>query len=127
MGGPGGAGNGQVRRRFGEGQAYQFGGNYIVFVLRNGRPTPVRVRTGLTDMDFSEVVAGLGEKDTVLLLPSASLVQQQAEMRDRMSRFTAVPGMQQQQPRTTTPTATPATPRTQGASPSRPPGPPGGP
>ena len=123
MGGAAGsAGNGQARRRFGEGQAYQFGGSFIVFALRNGRPTPVRVRTGLTDMDYSEVVSGLGEKDTVLLLPSASLVQQQAEMRDRMSRFTAVPGMQQQQPRTTTPTATTARP---GATPQ--PRGPGGP
>jgi HlyD family secretion protein len=85
------------RRRFGEGNNYQFGGSYIVFVLRDGKPAPLRVRTGLTDMDFSEVLSGIGEKDTVLLLPSASLVQSQAEMRDRMQRFAggAVPGMQQ--------------------------------
>ncbi len=89
--------NGQNRRRFGEGNNYQFGGNYIVFVLKGGKPAPVRVRTGLTDMDYSEVVNGLAEADTVLLLPSASLVQQQQEMRDRMQRFAggAVPGMQQ--------------------------------
>ena len=53
---------------------FQYGGSYIVFVLRNGQPTPVRVRTGFTDMDYSEVISGLTEKDTVLLLPSASLV-----------------------------------------------------
>ncbi|HET9275683.1 MAG TPA: efflux RND transporter periplasmic adaptor subunit, partial [Gemmatimonadales bacterium] len=35
---------------------FQFGGNYIVFVLRNGQPLPVYVRTGLTDLDYSEVV-----------------------------------------------------------------------
>ena len=94
-GGNGGAAQG--RRRFGEGNAFQFGGSYIVFVLRDGKPTPLRIRTGLTDMDYSEVVNGLTEKDTVLLLPSASLVQAQAEMRDRMQRFDggAVPGMQQ--------------------------------
>jgi len=124
QGANGGAGNGQSRRRFGEGHAYQFGGSYIVFALRNGTPTPLRVRTGLTDMDYSEVISGVGEQDTVLLLPSASLVQQQAEMRDRMQRFagSAVPGMQQQQGRTTTQTATPSTSRsaTQGANPPRP-------
>jgi hypothetical protein len=89
--------NVQGRRRFGEGNNYQYGGSFIVFVLKNGKPAPVRVRTGLTDMDFSEVLNGLGEKDTVLLLPSASLVQSQAEMRDRMQRFAGspVPGMQQ--------------------------------
>jgi HlyD family secretion protein len=87
-----------THRRFGEGNNYQFGGSYIVFALRNGKPTPVRVTTGLTDMDFSEVVSGVTERDTVLLLPSASLVQQQADMRDRMQRFAggAMPGMQQQ-------------------------------
>ncbi|HYA52014.1 MAG TPA: efflux RND transporter periplasmic adaptor subunit, partial [Streptosporangiaceae bacterium] len=89
--------NGQGRRRFGEGNNYQFGGSFIVFILKNGKPAPTRVRTGLTDMDFSEVLTGIGEQDTVLLLPSASLVQSQAEMRDRMQRFAGspVPGMQQ--------------------------------
>jgi HlyD family secretion protein len=122
----GGGANGGNRRRFGEGNNYQFGGNYIVFVLRNGQPAPVRVRTGLTDMDYSEVVSGLTEKDTVLLLPSASLVQSQAEMRDRMSRFTAVPGMQQQQQaKPAAPTAT--TGRQTPAAPARPGPGPGGP
>ncbi len=99
-GGNGGAtganGNGQ-HRRFGEGNSFQFGGDYVVFVLRSGKPTPVRVRTGLTDMDFSEVVSGVAERDTVLLLPSASLIAQQTEMRNRMQRFAGspVPGMQQ--------------------------------
>jgi len=112
---------GSSRRRFGEGNNYQFGGSYIVFVLQNGKPAPRRVRTGLTDMDYSEVVSGIGEKDTVLLLPSASLIQSQAEMRDRMQRMApgGMPGMQQRS--TTTPaarsTTTPA---------ARPPGP-GGP
>jgi HlyD family secretion protein len=95
-----GSGNGQ-RRRFGAGNTFQFGGSYIVFVLRNGKPTPVRIQTGLTDLDYSEVRGGLTEQDTVLLLPSASLVQSQTEMRDRFQRMTgggAVPGMKQQQP-----------------------------
>ena len=35
------------------------GGRYIVFVKRNGKPTPVWIRTGLTDLDYSEVVEGL--------------------------------------------------------------------
>jgi hypothetical protein len=57
----------------------------------------------VTDMDYSEVVSGLTEQDTILLLPSASLVQSQQEMRDRMARFGGgVPGMKQQTPTTTT-------------------------
>ena len=72
--------------------------SYIVFVLRNGQPTPVRITTGLTDLDYIEVVSGLTEQDTVLALPSASLVNAQREMRDRMNRMTGggLPGLQQQ-------------------------------
>ncbi|HET7040028.1 MAG TPA: efflux RND transporter periplasmic adaptor subunit [Gemmatimonadales bacterium] len=71
-----------------------FGGNYIVFVLRNGQPTPVNVRTGLTDLDYSEVRSGLADGDTVLILPSASLVAAQEESRERASRI-GLPGVQQ--------------------------------
>jgi HlyD family secretion protein len=76
------------------------GSRYIVFVKRNGQPTPVWIRTGLTDMDYSEVLDGLSPSDSVLVLPSASLVQSQQDMRERFNRVTggggAVPGMRQQ-------------------------------
>jgi HlyD family secretion protein len=74
---------------------------YIVFAKRGGQIVPLWIRTGLTDLDYSEVVSGLEPTDSVLLLPSASLVQSQADMKERMNRFTgggAVPGMRQQQP-----------------------------
>jgi HlyD family secretion protein len=92
----GGAGSG----RRASGNEGLFGGRYIVFVKRPSGPTPVWVRTGLTDLDYSEVVSGLAESDSVLVLPSASLVQSQQEMQDRANRMTgggAVPGMRQQQ------------------------------
>ena len=99
MGGGGAATSGR-RRSFGAGNNFQFGGTYIVFVLRGGKPTPVRVRTGVTDMDYSEVASGLTDRDTVLLLPSASLLQSQQDMKDRFSRMGGggVPGMKQQTP-----------------------------
>ena len=96
FGGSGGGdnGGGQRRRQFGANSNFQYGGSYIVFVLRGGKPTPVKVRTGFTDMDFSEVLSGLTEKDTVLLLPSASLVAQQDQMKSRMQQMGGgVPGM----------------------------------
>jgi HlyD family secretion protein len=97
-GGRGGAGGGRSRTATND---FQFGGNYIVFVMRNSEPTPVYVRTGLTDLDYSEIVSGLTERDSVLVLPSASLVQQQEQWRDRMTRVTGgggvVPGMTTQQ------------------------------
>lgn len=74
---------------------------YIVFAKRSGKPVPVWIRTGLTDLDYSEVLDGLTQSDSVFVLPSASLVQSQQESRERINRITGgggVPGMQQQTP-----------------------------
>ena len=76
--------------------------------MKNGKPAPVQIRTGLTDLDYIEVVSGLSEGDTVLVLPSASLLNSQRDMQQRMKSFTGggLPGLQQQQtttqPRTQT-------------------------
>jgi HlyD family secretion protein len=93
----------QARGRSGERRAGDtdglFGGRFIVFVKRPSGPAAVWVRTGLTDLDYAEVVSGLQPSDSVLLLPSASLVQSQQEMRERFNRITGgggVPGMTQQ-------------------------------
>ncbi len=99
----GGGGGGGARARASE------AGNYIVFALRDGKPTAVPVRTGLTDLDYIEVLSGLTEQDTVLVLPSASLLTSQAEFRERFQRITGggLPGLQQQ-PSGTQRTQTPA-------------------
>ncbi len=102
-GGPGGTG---FRRNTGEPSSY------IVFTLKNGKPTPVQIRTGLTDLDYIEVVSGLTEQDTVLVLPSASLLNAQRDMQQRMRQVTGggLPGVQQQ----------PTTPARPQAAPTRP-------
>jgi HlyD family secretion protein len=77
------------------------GGRYIVFVQRGGEPTPVWVRTGLTDLDYSQVISGLNPGDSVYILPSASLVQSQQQFRQRITNMTGgggLPGMRQQTP-----------------------------
>ncbi len=76
----------------------RFGGRYIVFVRRDGKPVATNITTGLTDLDYTEVVAGLTERDSVLILPSASLVQAQKEFNQRMQRMTGggIPGMTSQ-------------------------------
>jgi HlyD family secretion protein len=76
--------------------SYEFGGTYIVFALRGGAPVPLRIRTGLTDLDYSEVVSGLSEGDTVLVLPSASLVASQQEFQQRIGSRAGLPGVQRQ-------------------------------
>ncbi|HKE91491.1 MAG TPA: efflux RND transporter periplasmic adaptor subunit, partial [Gemmatimonadales bacterium] len=105
--GQGGGGGGQRRN------TNESGGRYIVFVMRSGQPTPVNVRTGLTDLDYSEVVSGLTDKDTVLVLPSASLVNSQKQFQQRVQSFTGggIPGMRQQTQQAPSQTARPATPR----------------
>jgi len=88
--GAGGFGGGRQRG----GSDFQFGGDYIVFTMKDGQPIPVYIRTGLTDLDYSEVVSGLSPTDSVLVLPSASLVQSQTEAKTRAAQFTGgvVPG-----------------------------------
>jgi hypothetical protein len=63
----------------------------------------------LTDLDYIEVLGGLTEQDTVLVLPSASLINSQRDMQQRMRSVGGLPGVQQQQP-ATPPRATPARP-----------------
>ena len=110
MGGGGRPGGGG-RRAGGNGDA-SGGGRYIVFVRREGKPFAKHVTTGLTDLDYSEVVSGLQEGDSVLVLPSASLVQAQKESAERMQRITGgggIPGMSTpgSKPASTTPAARP--------------------
>jgi HlyD family secretion protein len=96
-GGGGGGGGATGRRDFGGGGGG--GGNYIVFALRGGgTPVAVPIRTGLTDQDYTEVTDGLTEQDTVLVLPSASLVQSQRDMQRRFQNVTGggLPGLRQQ-------------------------------
>jgi len=93
-GGRGGAGGGGGMRQQG------FGANqsYIVFTMKSGKITPVPIRTGLTDLDYIEVTTGLSEGDTVLVLPSASLVQAQEQFKQRFQNMTGggLPGLRQQ-------------------------------
>lgn len=76
---------------------YQFGGDYWVIALRGDQTVPVAVKTGLTDLEYSEIVAGLEPGDRVLLLPSASLYEQQERLQEFINqRFGATTPFQQQ-------------------------------
>jgi HlyD family secretion protein len=72
--------------------------SYVVFALRGGNVIATPVKTGLTDQDFIEVTSGVAEGDTVLVLPSASLVQSQQQFRQRFTNVTGggLPGLRQQ-------------------------------
>jgi len=70
-------------------------GEYIVFTLTEGLPAARWIRTGLTDLDYIEVLEGLSESDSVLILPSAGLVSSQQRFQDRIRRVTGggLPGV----------------------------------
>lgn len=91
-GGPPGGGPGAQRSR-GSSIGSQFGGDFIVYALRDDQPVAVRVRTGVTDLDRTEIVLGLTEEDEVLILPSASLIQAQEYFQQRMRRWNQNPLM----------------------------------
>jgi hypothetical protein len=87
----------------------RFGGRFIVFARRGGAIVPLNIRTGLTDLDYTEVVSGLNPEDSVLVLPSASLVQSQQEFKERVTRVTGtgLPGLQSPQGTTKAPATRP--------------------
>ena len=75
---------------------YFFGGDYWVIALRGDEAVPVAVKTGVTDLEYSEIVSGLEPGDRVLLLPSASLYEQQERLQDFINqRFGSTTPFQQ--------------------------------
>ena len=63
------------------------GSPFVSFVVRDGATQPVAVLAGSSDLDFSEIRSGLSEGDSVLMVPSAGLLDAQQEMRERMNRM----------------------------------------
>ncbi len=72
-------------RSMASGKSYQFGGDYCVITMQDGEPIPVSVRTGLTDLEYSEIIDGLDMNAQVLLLPSSSLFEQQEALQKLIS------------------------------------------
>ena len=65
---------------------YGFDSEYWVLVMRSDGPAPAWIRTGLSDFEYSVVLAGLEENESVLLLPSTGLYESQANLRNWMRR-----------------------------------------
>lgn len=85
----------QARRRPGESQALQLGRGLWVVAMRDGREVPTPVETGITDLDRVEITGGVAEGDSVLLLPTASLMEIQRHIQDVASRRGGIPGLTQ--------------------------------
>jgi len=73
---------------------YQFGGDFWVVLDNDGNYEFRNVRTGITDLDRVEIVAGLEEADNVLVLPSTHLFETQQDLQKWIKRrIGGVPGI----------------------------------
>jgi HlyD family secretion protein len=76
------------------GTDYRFGGDFWVVLDADGNHGVRKVRTAITDLDRVEIVDGLEEGETVLVLPSSHLVETQQQLQNWINRrIRGVPGI----------------------------------
>ncbi len=72
---------------------YRFGNQYWLLLEESDGFRPVYVTTGITDLDYSEIISGVSKGDTIVMLPSTGLIESQERFRKMMGNFGGVPGM----------------------------------
>jgi HlyD family secretion protein len=72
---------------------YRFGGSFWVVMDADGEPEVRKIRTGITDLDRVEVIEGLEESESVLVLPSTHLFEVQQDLQNWLNRRIGVPGI----------------------------------
>ena len=70
----------------------------LVFVAGGGTYAPKVVMLGVSNYDYTEVIRGAEEGDSVAILSAAAMQAQRQQMQDRMRNMGGVPGMQRQTP-----------------------------
>lgn len=65
----------------------------LVFVVENGEDKPRPVIIGASNLDYTEILDGLSETDSVDATPTSKLAADRQQFMERMSRFSTVPGM----------------------------------
>ena len=82
--------------RPGDGKDYRFGGNFWIVMSADPQSGPEirKVRTGITDLDRVEIINGLQESESVLILPSTHLFETQQDLQNWLNRRIGVPGIQ---------------------------------
>jgi len=58
------------------------GPHYVAFIRTGNGPRAVAVRTGLTDFDYTAILEGLSVGDSVYLLPTTGLLEEQRQRED---------------------------------------------
>lgn len=67
----------------------------LVFVVENGTYAPRIVRLGVGNFDYTEVVSGLKEGESVALLAAAAMQARREEQNNRMRNMGGLPGISQ--------------------------------
>jgi HlyD family secretion protein len=65
----------------------------LVFVAENGTHVPRIVRLGVGNFDYTEVVSGLTEGESVALLAAAAMQARREEQNNRIRNMGGMPGM----------------------------------
>jgi HlyD family secretion protein len=72
---------------------FQYGGEYWVLLVQDNVLVPRFVQTGITDLEYSEVVRGLTKDEQVLILPSSGLLERQERIQSSLNQRMRPPGM----------------------------------
>jgi hypothetical protein len=70
----------------------------LVFIAENGTYTPRVVRLGVGNFDYTEVVSGIKEGESVALLAAAAMQARREEQNNRMRGMGGLPGISQPRP-----------------------------
>lgn len=90
------AGNPEKAARFGEkfqDKEYPAKDVKLAMVIENGQMTPRRIVVGASNLDFTEVLEGLSEADSVDATPFSQMMKDREEWRQRMGQMSGMPGM----------------------------------
>jgi len=71
---------------------YQVDRRHWVLVAAEDHLEPRRVVTGITDLEYTEIVSGLSQHERVLLLPSSGLIERQERIQGYLNRRMSLPG-----------------------------------
>ncbi|MGB5107730.1 MAG: efflux RND transporter periplasmic adaptor subunit [Candidatus Zixiibacteriota bacterium] len=89
-------GNPEMAARFGEKfQDKEHPGKEmkLILVVENGQMTPRRVVVGASNLDFTQILEGISESDSIDATPYSQMMQDREQWRQRMSQMSGMPGM----------------------------------
>ena len=66
----------------------------FVLLMEKGKLKAVPVTAGVSDLDFTEIKSGLKEGEEVLSVSVSQMMQDREAMKERMRRWTSMPGLQ---------------------------------